>query len=324
MFALLIQDPAAANRVQNPAPPAAIEGAGPDGRNLALLAGSAAVGMHVCHGTLRGLRMHLLPPEPTFARSTTTLEIHLTNERRTPRRSIALSVADTGHWTWSDVPAQGEARVTVTFQPGERGRHRVPALTAETRYPLGTFRVWTVWRPAASVVVYPVPEPRAPALPPGEPRAGGAQATSIQHTGEFDGVRAYRRGDPRKLVLWKKLAKADELISRDGQQAQRHELWLDYEQAGLPGKEARLSRLCAWVLAADRLGIDYGLRLPGLAYKPASGAAHRLNRNLAGAFGSKLYSVEEITAELISAFCCASLGIVPTVRHADYIGSWLD
>ena len=25
-----------------------------------------------------------------------------------------------------------------------------------------------------------------------------------------------------------------------------------------------------------------------------------------------------------SAFVCASLGIVPTVRHADYIGSWLD
>ncbi len=25
-----------------------------------------------------------------------------------------------------------------------------------------------------------------------------------------------------------------------------------------------------------------------------------------------------------AAFCCASLGILPTVRHADYIGSWLD
>jgi antirestriction protein ArdC len=56
----------------------------------------------------------------------------------------------------------------------------------------------------------------------------------------------------------------------------------------------------------------------------ASGAPHRLNRNLSGSFGSKLYSVEEITAELISAFCCASLGIVPTVRQADYIGSWLE
>ena len=29
-------------------------------------------------------------------------------------------------------------------------------------------------------------------------------------------------------------------------------------------------------------------------------------------------------AEITSAFVCASLGIVPTVRHADYIGSWID
>jgi antirestriction protein ArdC len=30
------------------------------------------------------------------------------------------------------------------------------------------------------------------------------------------------------------------------------------------------------------------------------------------------------TAEMAGAFACASLGIVPTVRHADYIGSWLE
>lgn len=29
-------------------------------------------------------------------------------------------------------------------------------------------------------------------------------------------------------------------------------------------------------------------------------------------------------AQINAAFCCASLGIVPTVRHADYIGSWLE
>ena len=27
---------------------------------------------------------------------------------------------------------------------------------------------------------------------------------------------------------------------------------------------------------------------------------------------------------MAGAFVCASLGIVPTVRHADYIGSWLE
>jgi antirestriction protein ArdC len=56
----------------------------------------------------------------------------------------------------------------------------------------------------------------------------------------------------------------------------------------------------------------------------ASGHHSRLGRDLSGSFGSKKYAFEELIAEQISAFCCASLGIVPTVRHADYIGAWLD
>jgi antirestriction protein ArdC len=56
----------------------------------------------------------------------------------------------------------------------------------------------------------------------------------------------------------------------------------------------------------------------------ASGAPHRLNRDLSGSFGSKKYAFEELVAEMNAAFCCASLGIVPTARHADYIASWLE
>ena len=55
----------------------------------------------------------------------------------------------------------------------------------------------------------------------------------------------------------------------------------------------------------------------------ATGAPHRINRDLSGAFGTKKYAFEELIAEMSAAFCCASLGIAPTVRHADYIGSWL-
>jgi antirestriction protein ArdC len=54
----------------------------------------------------------------------------------------------------------------------------------------------------------------------------------------------------------------------------------------------------------------------------ASGHPSRLNRDLSGSFGSKQYAFEELVAEMNAAFCCASLGIVPTVRHADYLGSW--
>ena len=55
-----------------------------------------------------------------------------------------------------------------------------------------------------------------------------------------------------------------------------------------------------------------------------SGHKSRLNRNLVNSFGSKDYAREELIAEMGSAFLCAALGIVPTVRHADYLGSWLD
>lgn len=55
-----------------------------------------------------------------------------------------------------------------------------------------------------------------------------------------------------------------------------------------------------------------------------TGHASRLDRDQAGSFGSKPYGHEELVAEMAGAFVCVALGIVPNVRHADYIGSWLD
>ena len=55
-----------------------------------------------------------------------------------------------------------------------------------------------------------------------------------------------------------------------------------------------------------------------------SGHGSRLARDLSGGFGSKKYAQEELVAELTAAFTCATLGITPTVRHADYIASWLE
>jgi antirestriction protein ArdC len=56
----------------------------------------------------------------------------------------------------------------------------------------------------------------------------------------------------------------------------------------------------------------------------ATGHHSRLNRNILNSFGSKDYAREELVAEMGSAFLCAALGIAPTVRHVDYIGSWLE
>jgi len=123
----------------------------------------------------------------------------------------------------------------------------------------------------------------APPLPPGAPRDGSAlQASAVAAGGaEPEGVRTYRRGDPLRQVMWKKSARAiaagsGELTSRDTAQPGEHELWFDLHAAsGVMSLEARLSRICAWVLAADRLSQPYGLRLPGIEIAPDQGAAHR-------------------------------------------------
>jgi antirestriction protein ArdC len=55
----------------------------------------------------------------------------------------------------------------------------------------------------------------------------------------------------------------------------------------------------------------------------ATGHTSRLGRDLSNLFGSPGYAREELVAEIGSAFLCAALGIEPTVRHADYLASWL-
>ena len=48
-----------------------------------------------------------------------------------------------------------------------------------------------------------------------------------------------------------------------------------------------------------------------------TGHASRLDRDHSGSIGSKSSAREELLVAMASAFVCASLGIVPTVRHAD-------
>ena len=58
----------------------------------------------------------------------------------------------------------------------------------------------------------------------------------------------------------------------------------------------------------------------------ATGAKHRLNRELTGRFGSAKYAMDEVIVELTSSLILADLGIAyePRAEHAAYIASWLE
>lgn len=245
-----------------------------------LLAGSGVVSMHVTHNTLRGLTLRLKPPAPVFAGDPALLDIVLTSPG-SARYGIGLKVLDAANATlsWIDVPAGGQTGAQVAFVPPRRGWHEVPALSVETRFPLGLFRAWSVWRPSSQLLVYPRPEHPAAPLPAAHATPGGPSPMRARDGGEVEGVRAYRRGDPLKLVYWKKAAKSlatgGELVSRDTTASVQQQLWLEWQACGPIAPEQRLSRLTAWTAAADRAGLEYGLRLPGTEIEPAAGEAHR-------------------------------------------------
>lgn len=258
-----------------------------------LLAGSAAASMVVGHGNLRGLQLSLTSsgqantPGGCFAHAPCPVHLKLHNARKSRRWGMGLALrdasqahSDTDAWTWVDVPEQGDTAVQLSFVPARRGQQELPAITILTRYPLGAFRVWALWRPASKVWVYPAPETHAPPLPAASPESGGRSSAQVRSGEEFDGVRAYQTGDPLKLVVWKKAAQAfaagsHQLVSRDRPTAHHHRLWLDARHTGLADHEARLSRLTAWVLMAQQQGRTWGLRLPsGQEIAPGSGAQH--------------------------------------------------
>ena len=245
-----------------------------------LLAGSGVVSMHLTHATLRGLTLHLKPMTPGFACEPAGLDLVLTSPGNA-RFGIGLKLSGAADNTllWIDVPAGGQAAARVSFVPGARGLHHTPAISAETRFPLGLFRTWAVWRPATQLLVYPQPERPAAALPAARAVAGGTRQSRNADGGEVEGVRAYRHGDPLKMVAWKKAAKtlesSGELVSRDTSASARQALWLDWQACASLAPEQRLSRLAAWALLAHRAGAEFGLRLPGLDLPPAEGEAQR-------------------------------------------------
>lgn len=248
-----------------------------------LLAGSGLASMHLTHATLRGLTLRLRPPEPVFAGEPALLELVLHSEARRTRHGIGLATLDDSaaapRWVHLDLEAGGHGQVQLAVLGTARGWQTLPPIVLESRFPLGLFRVWSIWRPASRLLVYPAPETRGPPLAPG--RADTTQhASSTRLSGEeTDGVRPWRRGDPAHAIAWKVSARAlaagGEPIVRDARAPSRAVVWIDWSDAAPLAPEDRLRRLTHWLLLAERAQLRWGLRLPNRSLAPDQGEPHR-------------------------------------------------
>ncbi|KAI3592140.1 hypothetical protein D9X30_2814 [Cupriavidus sp. U2] len=171
----------------------------------------------------------------------------------------------------------GQGVLAVRMAAPRRGRLALPRVTVSSRFPFGLFRVWSYADFPVTTCVYPAPERHAPPLPVvAHPDQDGDDGDigAVSEDG-IDQLRRYRPGDPLHRIAWKHSARTGRWLSRAGHVPRLPGCWIDWN--ALPttmDAEARLSRLCAWLLAAGDQ-FDIGLRLPGVEIPPGHGATHR-------------------------------------------------
>lgn len=235
-------------------------------------AACAIVDMLFASRNLAGLALAATPGAPVFAGDSAVFTLRLINRSGRSRHAIALH-AGTGTQQQADVPAHGESSTVMHLATTRRGWLEAPTVRLSSSFPLGLFYAWCWWQPEARVLVLPRPETPSPPLP------SPTRQQENQHQ-ELAGVRAYQPGDPQQRLAWRQIARHDgeHLYSKHFEHSEgRHgACWFDL--ATLPATldtEARLSRLAAWVLQAERAGLPYGLRLDGLSLAPGLGARHQ-------------------------------------------------
>ncbi|WP_374487811.1 DUF58 domain-containing protein [Zoogloea sp.] len=245
-----------------------------------LVAGVGWVSIHHAFRNLVNLEVSPGKVEPVFAGDMAHFHVLLHNA--SPRHRWQLRLAPSQRrqplspdtLAAFDIPPGTHAQVRVDVPTQARGWHALPRLHLETRYPLGLIRAWSLFQPQLRCLVYPQPEAEAPPLPLGLDEHPGQHGHSHGQD-DFAGLRSYQQTDSPRHVAWKAVARGGPWMTKQfiGQGSQA--VWLDW--ATLPhglNPEARLARLCRWVLDAESQHLSFGLRLPGLELPLGQGPEH--------------------------------------------------
>lgn len=235
-----------------------------------LLAGAVVLSMGRGVRMIEGVRLTALRAEPVHAGAPILLELHFGQTGAESKRQLQVQVGESQRIF--DIESEG-AVIALELPTTRRGLLHAGRVTLACEYPFGLFRAWSVLNPDTTVLVYPRPESKGPPLPRGG-GDGGVRKTGA--TGDdWQALREYRHGDPRRLIAWRASARAERLQVKEFAAPQQVRVELTWAATDGLSHELRIARLTRWVLAASEAGMTFALQLPNELIGAGSGPTHR-------------------------------------------------
>jgi len=239
-----------------------------------ILAALGQVSMLYTHRNLLGLRFMAGNAAAVFAGQVARFQVTLRNDTARPRHQVQLT-CDGEVFATVDLGPHAQQRVILERPATKRGLMDIPDIKAQTRFPIGLLYTWsTRICLEQQCIVYPHPSP------PGQLPLASSGEDRLQHEGrgsgdDFTGFREYRKGDSLKQVHWKAVAQGRGMQTKLYGSGGGEDLWLDWGLLAGRDTEQRLQQLCRWVLDAEEMNVNYGLRLPDQEIAPNSGVEHQ-------------------------------------------------
>ena len=173
-----------------------------------------------------------------------------------------------------DVPAGGTCEVELSLPSEQRGWLKPGRVRVESRFPLGLLVAWSWVDLQLAALVYPRPEAGELPQTAGLDDEGDGSRAQGAGADDYQGLRDWQPGDSRRRLHWKAFSRGQGLLVKDFAALVGQEPLLDLE--AFDGElEARLSRLCHWVVELSARQQPFALCLAGKMMGPDTGAEHR-------------------------------------------------
>ncbi|GAB4241101.1 MAG: DUF58 domain-containing protein [Deltaproteobacteria bacterium] len=234
--------------------------------NLSLILLSGALS----EGTLRRIRLSVRQVSEAFAGEEAFLSVTCSAEgKRFPGFSLVASLRVEGKPVtvrFPDIPPGGTATRVIPFRPDRRGPLASIPSSVSTRFPFALFEKSAAVTAPAGILVYPRPFPAETARGAPPEAAPSGRPDPAGRAGVFPrGAREHLPSDPVRDIHWKATARTGRWMTKEREGEAVPVVDVQVPAGGTEERfEERLSLACGTVLALDRRGVPFRLRIGGL------------------------------------------------------------